>query len=293
MPHGRQKRVHDNYGGHINVRAVRAAMNLEGDSPREVAMEGGDNEMDASLNSSFKSDVEVSDIDELEAEGEEENAEQFVHDSLTTFMSFKPISKDKVLVILADSCSVYLKGKVQVKVLQGSVTVLGHSLQPSGRFIPIYSPRGYSLLDLQAHGAAPPQDLQAKLMAEGVAFDDAKEVKGDCVLVVRRLAEAWTKYLHTCLNVKTKMNLLNRDQNLPAELQHEEEVAAVEKVLDINLVHPEAGHLRLFRPGEDWGLGLESVDITRRSGAQPRWAPHLSRKSLYNSITLFLKDQIY
>ena len=260
MPHCRQRRQHGNYGEHINVAAVTAAMGRSG--------EGVDH--DRSLNSSCHSELsDGEDVAEGEGEGMDEVVEEEAVISLTTSMSFKPISKESVLLVMAHGSSVYLKGKVEVKVLAGEVEVLGHSILPSTEFTRIYSPRGYSLLDLAARRAAPPADLVERAVAEGLAFEQAREVAGDCVLVVRRLDEAWTRYLHRQLNMHTKMNLLGRDQHVPGAEQGEE-VAAAERALDCNLVPPSARHLRLFRAGEDWPVAETSLGLTRGQGAVPR-----------------------
>lgn len=223
-------------------------------------------EQEASFNRSFQSDI--SDIDGVD--GEEDENEKQVHDSLTEFMSMKPISKDKVLLTVINNSNFYLKGKILIKVIKGSVEVLGHTIFPSSRFYSVYSPRGYSLLDFRGYGAIPPSDFVDKLMGEGVSFDDAKEVTGDCVLILRKLSEGWTKYLHSSLNTKTKINLLQRDKNLPLELQHEEEITSVEKLLDVNFIHPDSSNLRLFQPGEDWDLAISSMDISRKNNVVPR-----------------------
>ena len=270
MPHGKQKKFHQNYGININIDAVKAAMISKSDTPMKMSDSANDSMMSENdLNSSYQS--EVSDIDDIDSDGVEVlNQTQPGLEPLSTFMSFKPISKDKVLVMLADSSSFYLKGKVQVKVLQGAVEVQGHTITPSSKFSSLYSPRGFSLLEVKAFGAASPVDLPAKLLNEGMSPSDAKVVKGDCIIMARKLTENWTKFIHSNLNHKAKMNLLNRDANLPEELQHDEDVTNVEKILDINLVHPGASHLRLLRPGDQWQLALDSMEITKRNGSSPR-----------------------
>lgn len=254
-------------------------------------------EQEASFNRSFQSDI--SDIDGVD--GEEDENEKQVYDSLTEFMSMKPISKDKVLLTVMNNSNFYLKGKILIKVIKGSVEVLGHTIFPSSRFYSVYSPRGYSLLDFRGYGAIPPSDFVDKLMGEGVSFDDAKEVTGDCVLILRKLSEGWTKYLHSSLNSKTKINLLQRDKNLPLELQHEEEITSIEKILDVNFIHPDSSNLRLFQPGEDWDLAISSMDISRKNNVVPRllvaggkgvgkstFLRWLTNKLLFSSPVVFL-----
>jgi len=90
------------------------------------------------------------------------------------------------------------------------------------------------------------------------------------VLVAKRLSESWTKFLHKNLNVKTKLNLLQRDQNIPDEWQNEEEIVKVEKVLDVNLLHPANSNSRLFRVGDNWDLALTSVEIALKNQVTPK-----------------------
>jgi len=105
-----------------------------------------------------------------------------------------------------------------------------------------------------------------------MSFYDARDVTGDCIFVAKRLSENWMKYVHKHLNIKNKFNLLYRDTNIPEELQNEVEVEAVEKVLDINLLHSANCHrsTRLFTTGENWDLALTSSDISHNNKIVPR-----------------------
>ena len=66
------------------------------------------------------------------------------------------------------------------------------------------------------------------------------------VFLIKRIDSNWVKFVHRHLNLRAKMNLLNRDANLPPGLQHEDDVGLVEQALDVNLVHPHARHLSGF-----------------------------------------------
>ena len=274
MPHGRQRIAHGAHKAHVNVDAVRSAMGLgsEATVQRDGLAEG------RTLNSSFASSHQ-SDLSEKEEEEEDEGDQmEEVQDDdteavncLADFLTLKLISKDTALCSMVDKSSVYLKGKLDVKVVRGSVEILGHTIHPLPTWTSVYSPRGYSLLYLGANGGHGTQtDISQLLVSEGVSFDEAREVQGDCVFLVKRIDSDWVKFVHRHLNVKTKMNLLNRDANLPPELQHEDDVGLVEQALDVNLVHPHARHLRLFTPGEDWHLALSSVEISLRNKITPR-----------------------
>ena len=229
----------------------------------------------SSFNSSQPSDVSEKEDDE-EGQGEdiEENEEVDAEERtncVTDFLSLKLILKDTALFCMADNSSIYLKGKLDVKVMRGSIEVLGHIIHPTPLWTSLYSPRGFSLLYLGARaGNSTQENISQHLVAEGVSFDEAKEVQGDCVLLVRKLDSDWAKFVHRHLNVKAKMNLLNRDANLPLELQHNEEVGLAEQTLDVNLVHPHSRHLRMFTPGVDWHLALTSLEISMRNKVTPR-----------------------
>jgi len=269
MPHKSQKRVH---GKDSNI-AVDGMKELFSDgrgnsnASRESENEAN-SEVDASaFNSSFQS--ETSDYDQediLEPENEEE---MDVKKDLCEFMNFKIISKDKALIMLNHDSKFYFKGKLQIKVLKGKLDMLGHILLPSSSFTSVYSPRGYSLLDVHAYRGDTEEDIADKVLSEGVGYDESKLVAGDCVVVTRKIAESWTKFLQKNLNVKTKLNLLQRDNNIPEEWQNNEEVSKVEKILDINFLHPANRNSRLFSVGENWDLAITSVEITQKTGMTP------------------------
>merc|ERR1719483_532011 len=196
--------------------------------------------------------------------------EDTINRDLAEFMKFKIISKDKALVILAHDSNFYFKGKIQVKILKGKLEVLGHSFGPSSKFVSVYSPRGYSLLDVHGYRGDAEEDIADRLLAEGVAFDESKLITGDCVFVAKKLIEDWTQFLQRNLNVKTKINLLHRDINIPVEFQNNEEIVKVEKVLDVNLVHPANDYSRLFKIGENWDLALTSAEISQNNDIDPK-----------------------
>ena len=274
MPHGRQRLAHGPPKAHVNIDAVRNAMGLPSDAS-VMQSEGVNGLHNSSFTSSHPSDVsekeeDEEDGDEMEEENEEAEVEETVN-CVTDFLTLKLISKDTALFSLPDNSSIYLKGKLDVKVVRGSIAVLGHTIHPSPIWTSLYSPRGFSLLYLGAKaGRHAEENISQQLVAEGVSFDESKEAQGDCVLLVRKLDSDWAKFVHRHLNVKAKMNLLNRDANLPPELQHGEEVGLVEQALDVNLVHPHARHLRMFTPGEDWHLALTSLEISQKNKVRPK-----------------------
>ena len=272
MPHGRQRLAHGAHKAHVNIDAVRNAMGLPSDATLQSEVVTGVH--NSSFNSSHPSDVSEKDDEDEEEDGDRveecEEAEAEGSACLTEFLTLKLISKDTALFCLPDNSSIYLKGKLDVKVVRGSIEILGHTIHPSPNWTSVYSPRGFSLLYLGAKGGNSTQSISEQLVSEGVSFDEAKEVGGDCVFLARKLDSDWAKFVHRHLNVKTKMNLLNRDANLPPELQHSEDVRLVEQALDVNLVHPHSRHLRMFTPGEDWHLATTSVEISLRNKVTPK-----------------------
>jgi len=269
MPHKSQKRVH----GKDNNIAVDGMKELfsDGRGKSNAARESeneANSEVDASaFNSSFQS--ETSDYDQEDIMEPENEEEMDVNKDLCEFMNFKIISKDKALIMLNHDSKFYFKGKLQIKVLKGKLDILGHILLPSSSFTSVYSPRGYSLLDVHAYRGDTEEVIADKVLSEGVGYDESKLVAGDCVVVTRKIAESWTKFLQKNLNVKTKLNLLQRDNNIPEEWQNNEEVTKVEKILDINFLHPANRNSRLFSVGENWDLAITSVEITQKTGMTP------------------------
>merc|ERR1719154_965939 len=201
---------------------------------------------------------EASDFDQQDCL-DDDLEEESVNRDLADFMKFKIISKDKTLVILAHDSNFYFKGKLQVKVLKGKLDVLGHSFGPSGKFISVYSPRGYSLLDVHGYRGGMDEDIADKLLAEGIAFDESKLLTGDCIFVAKKLTEDWSKFLQRNLNMK-----------IPEEFQNNEEIVKVEKLLDVNLMHPANNYSRLFKTGENWDLALTSVEIAQKNDLAPK-----------------------
>merc|ERR1719147_618833 len=156
MPHKSQKRAHCK-NENISVDGIKDLFyNGGGISNGAKESENETNsEMDTSaFNSSFQS--ETSDFDhEDHMEDEEEVA---LPKDVSEFMNFKIISKDKAIIILKDDSKFYFKGKLQIKVLKGSLEILGHTLLPCSTFSQVYSPRGYSLLDVHAYKGSIEED---------------------------------------------------------------------------------------------------------------------------------------
>ena len=155
MPHGRQRIAHGAHKAHVNVDAVRNAMGLgsEATVQRDGLAEG------RTLNSSFASSHQ-SDFSEKEEEEEDEGDQmEEVQDDdtetvncLADFLTLKLISKDTALCSMVDKSCVYLKGKLDVKVVRCIVEILGHTIYPLPTWTSVYSPRGYSLLYHGANG---------------------------------------------------------------------------------------------------------------------------------------------
>ena len=201
MPHGRQRLAHGAHKAHVNIDAVRNAMGLPSDAT--VQSEGVNGLHNSSFNSSHPSDVsEKEDDDEEEGgdemiENEEVDAEEERVNCVKDFLTLKLITKDTALFCMPDSSSIYLKGKLDVKVIRGSIEVLGHTIKPLPLWTSLYSPRGFSLLYLGAKAENSTQEnISQQLVAGGVSFDEAKEVQGDCVFLVRRLDSDWSKFVH-------------------------------------------------------------------------------------------------
>jgi len=258
MPHKQQKIAHG-INSDLNI-AVLTSMYSNGKSENDT-----NSEFDTSaVNSSFQS--EVSDDD-----AEMDNGDEGVTiRDLNEFSKFKILSKDKAVVVLDDDNGFFLKGKVQIKVLKGKLLVLGHYIKPSSKFTSVYSPRGYSLLDLQGFKTSHSDDISETLINEGLGFDESKLFNGDCIFIMKKLAEAWTTFLHKNLNVKNKLNILYRDHHIPEEWNNDEDIVNVEKTLDINILHPDNQNSRLFRKGENWDLALTSIDLTKKNNMVPR-----------------------
>jgi len=227
----------------------------------------------SAFNSTFASDENSDNVcDEEMAEEEETLAplNVFNNDKL----DFKLISKEKAVIIMEAGALFHFKGKLQLKVLKGSVEILGFKITPSEKQHKVYSPRGYSLLSLQASLSSSDdpecKDLCTQLLKEGLSLDQSREASGDCIIIASRLEESWMNYLHTNINIKTKINLLHRDLNIPTLLQPGGDFEQLEKALDVNLLDQSGSKSRLYLPGEEWGVSLTSINITLDKGDQPK-----------------------
>lgn len=261
MPHKSQKK---NHSSDINIESMKKIL-TNGD---EVIEKESDAEVNSELDTSALSGSLPSETSDFDQDDPEE--EEVIKRDLSEFIKFKIVSKDKALVILTNESRFYFKGKMLIKVLKGKLEVFGHSLYPCNSYVPVYSPRGYSLLDVHGFRDEADHDITEKLIAEGVSLEESKILSGDCIFVTKRLSENWTNFLHKNLNMKTKLNLLYRDQNIPQEIQNDDELSKLEKVLDVNLLHPSHNYSRMFKVGENWDLALTSVEITQKNGSIPK-----------------------
>jgi len=222
----------------------------------------------SAFNSTMQSEEEDSDTD-----GAKQNDDaECPSETLSDIISCRPLANDKFLFIQNDQSSVYVKGALHIRVLGGAVEVLGARIISSNEYSSLYSPKGHSLLKLTASKGDLDPNIIETLVHEGLNVNEAKSVVGDCIYIVKKVRDSWTKYVQNNLNESTKINLFFRDQNIPEELKNAPDLEHVEKCLDVNLFHPYycPQISRLFEVGENWSLAQTSVEISMRNGQTPR-----------------------
>ena len=208
----------------------------------------------------------------LEQDQEISNSSE-AYPNLSDFMKCSPIKSNKAVMSLEHEGKFYFKGKLLIKVLKGMLEVMGYKLTAQEqKFLPVYSPSGCSLISCQGFKDANDDevDISSDLLREGVP-KKSEVVTGDCVFVVKKMDEAWCQFLSEHMKkTKNKINLLNRDFKLPQEEVNEGGLADVEKNLSVNLFSVGFSPYRLFETGENWELGLQSVQVSLNNNTVPR-----------------------
>ena len=182
-----------------------------------------------------------------------------------------------VLAFIPLGATVYLKGAVRIKVvLGGAVRVFGASIHASSPEQTVYSPRGFSLLGIEAvatEGHGNPDVLTGEEEAEQQSFawspdlwNMAREraTGGKCVAVaVMRVDDEWLEFVarRFRLTANHTASLFCSDKS--------DSTSDVEKVLNVNfygigweeLFEPPG---RIFKDNFDWETAVKSAALTTK-----------------------------
>lgn len=118
--------------------------------------------------------------------------------------------------------------------------MFGHKLRPSGEMVRLYSPRGSSLLALQAV-RQPCEETDAA--AAAITADEGAGVASDVLFVAKRLAEPWTDYVQGHVKKGWRLSLFGRDPEREVTEGNEGETAEarlkeMERILNVSVVDP-------------------------------------------------------
>jgi len=213
------------------------------------------------------------------------------------------LSSKRVLFHLAAGKSFFFKGKLRIRnVLSGKVRCLGSVLSSASPPRDVFSPKGYSLLNVECPGedgdaagagAGGLWTLNHLTSTLGLSEEDAKTVlakvassqrlldsgKGSW-MILEHLQAPWTQiledYLPHCQHDVgggvggVGASLFGRDASLPLTLPE-----PTEKTLDVNFYQadktpPANVRVRLYRENPEWELAVQSMKITLNNLRQPR-----------------------
>jgi len=165
------------------------------------------------------------------------------------------IVDNKVVIALLPSKSVYLKGKVRIKILFGQVEILGATIRSSDPEKEVFSPRGYSLLSLSAQSVPSTAEdsvdtLKQKLSQLGLksAEDRSKLTeaaeRGATVILLSKLDAVGDEFIskHLQHSVGGNFELFGRDSG-GSSSRSSNNFSEAEKVLDVNLFVHTAGQV--------------------------------------------------
>lgn len=187
-----------------------------------------------------------------------------------TEVTFRALSHRRALLCLAEGAEVHFRGKVRiVEVLKGNLRVLGSTLGQGTPPRDVFSPRGYSLLNLAVSSAGNSRHLDTDITARltNLGLEDVDSASSDCLVVLERLDAPWTQildhYLPHCHHKSNVSALFNRDMTSGNTL------AEQEKILDVNLWTDDC-KARLYKENPQWEVAVKSVKIALNDLRQPR-----------------------
>ena len=184
----------------------------------------------------------------------------------------KVLSNGRALVRLAEGAEVYFRGKIRVaEVICGSLQVLGSTIDSNTQPRDVYSPRGYSLLNIKASTSkqSSSSDASIKSLQEEVkrrmktlGLEESVVEDGSCLFVLERLDSPWTQvlshYLPHCQH-KSGANAVSLFDIDPTN--NNSPFLQAEKVLDINLFNESSDYhkSRLYKDNPQWETAVQSV----------------------------------
>ena len=201
-----------------------------------------------------------------------------------TAVRFHPVTSAPIPTVLAfipHGATVYLKGAVRIKVVfGGAVRVLGASVDASSPEQTVYSPRGFSLLGIEAvagEGHGNPYFFTGEEAEQSFAWSpdlvDMVRKRATCencvAVVMKRVDEEWLQFVarRFRLTANHTASLFGSDKS--------DSTSDVEKSLNVKFYGIGLEELceppgRIFRENSDWETAVKSAVLTAEKNRTPR-----------------------
>lgn len=179
---------------------------------------------------------------------------------------FHVLPNNSVLLSLPFDQRVYFKGRIQVEsVLRGDLLSYGGKFNQKSSFpIQVFSPKGYSLVFLQAAKCSPEKLDLNQLDAKAKKF--VKKATDSTLVILSKLDLSWQDEVENKLKYsdskKQMFNLFGReDKWIKSDLE------PFEKLLDVNFVQQDQGEIkaRLLEFHDHWEYSVQNCLYTSKS----------------------------
>lgn len=180
--------------------------------------------------------------DDIEAPAESELTDaghtSVVYKTLES-LEYLQLNETNFLVFVPYSTCFYFKGKLQIRVLSGTVEVLGHQAEedPTNPF-PVYSPRGYSLLCIRSVATkktGTPTAVHEHLTSSGFQCDEAlleTRIADSAILQLERYNNPMIQYTSRVFPI----NILSEESSPQRLTEQQKQLERLCSGLDVNII---------------------------------------------------------
>ena len=202
-----------------------------------------------------------------------------------TAVRFHPVTSaptPTVLAFIPQGATVYLKGALRLKVVfGGAVTVLGASLDASSAEQTVYSPRGFSLLGIEAvaEGHGNPDSFSGEEVAEQsfiwspemVDLVRKRATGENCVAVVmKRVDEEWLQFVERRFRLNANHHAASLFGSDKSDTNSDVEKSLNVKFYGVNLGELSEPPGRIFKENPDWETAVRSAALTTEKKRAPQ-----------------------
>ena len=182
---------------------------------------------------------------------------------------FHILPNNSVLLSLPFDEKIYFKGRIQVEsIIKGDLLCYGGKFSPNSPFpIQVFSPKGYSLVFLQAQKSSQTQENLTNLDAKAKKFVK-KNASNSTIVILSKLELSWQNEMENKLKYsdskKQMFNLFNREEKwVKTDLE------PFEMLLDINFVQLNQAGVRFLEFHDHWEYSIQSCVYASKT-AMPR-----------------------